>query len=68
MQDKNKNNSRFYRRKGNQVIVNSTKKITAVVADSIIKGIKAWEIYDRENKFVVQHVPGAKTDDMKSYN
>ena len=66
-QVKNKYNSGFHRRKGNQRIGNNTKKVTVLVGDSIIKDIKGWEISDRENKFVVRHFPGAKTDDMISY-
>ena len=66
-QDKNKYNSRIHRRKGIQRIDNSTKKVTVLVGDSIVKDVKGWEISDRENKFVVRLFPGAKTDDMKSY-
>ena len=66
-QVKNKYNSGFYRRQGNQRIGNITKKVTVFFGDSIIKDIKGLEISDRENKFFVRHFPGAKTDDMKSY-
>ena len=43
------------------------KKKTVFVGDSIIKDLQAWEISDRENKFVVRCFPGAKYDDKKSY-
>ena len=66
IQDKNKCNSRFHRRKGNQRISNTTKKVTVLIGDSIIKDIKGWEITDRKNKTVVRDFLGAKTNDMKS--
>ena len=66
IQDKNKCNSRFHRRKGNQRISNTTKKVTVLIGDSIIKDIKGWEITDRKNKIVVRYFLGAKTNDMKS--
>ena len=44
-----------------------TKKVTALVGESIIKNIKGWKISYRKNKFVVRHFSGAKTNNMKSY-
>ena len=62
----NKYNSRFHWQKGNQRTDSNTKKVTALVGDSIIKAIKGLEISDRENKFAALHFPGVETDDRKS--
>ena len=51
---------------GNQRIGKSTKKLTELGGDSIIRDAEGWEIFDRENKFVVRHFPGVKTDNMKT--
>ena len=66
VQVKNKFNWRFHPRKGNQRIGKSTKKLTELIGDSIIRDAEGWEIFERENKFVVRHFPGAKTDNMKT--
>ena len=60
-------NSRLHRRKENQKIDNSIKTVTALVGNFIIQDLKGWEIADKENKLVVRHVPGEKTDKMKLY-
>ena len=42
--DKDKYNSRFHRRKGNQRIGHSAKKVNVLVRDSIIKDISLGDI------------------------
>ena len=60
-------NPRLHRRKENQKIDNSTKRVTALVGDFIIQELKGSEVPDKENKLVVRHVPGEKTDKKKLY-
>ena len=38
-----------------------------IVGDSIVKKIKGWELYTKDDFFVVRSFPGAKTGDMESY-
>ena len=38
-----------------------------VVGDSIAKNVKDWELYIKDDLFVVRSFSGAKTDDMESY-
>lgn len=58
--------SEFHRWKGNQRIDNSAKNVTVHAGDSIIKDIKGWKVSFRKNDFLMQHLPDAKTDHMKS--
>ena len=38
-----------------------------IVGDSIVKKVKGWELFTKNDLFVVRSFSGAKTDDMKSY-
>ena len=43
------------------------KIVTAIVGDSMIKDVYGWELSDREEKVVVKHFSGSRTEDVKTY-
>ena len=45
----------------------ANKECTVVLGDSMVKGIKGWEISDKDHKVVVKTFSRASTNDMKSY-
>ena len=36
-----------------------------VVGDSIVKNVKGWKLYTKDDLFVVRSFPGEKTDEKK---
>ena len=41
--------------------------MSVIIKDSVIKGIKGWELSNESEKFVVKFFGGATTLDMESY-
>ena len=38
-----------------------------VVGDSTVKNVKGWELYTKDDLYLVRSFPGEKTDDIESY-
>ena len=41
--------------------------VTVIFGDSLVKGVKRWELLDKNNKVAAKHFSGATTHDMNSY-